>query len=186
MIDPFSPTTAMVVFSGHHRIHPGADRDVGNREQAAGTTARPPERPRGRALLARLVPATRAARSGRRVSERPRTEAGRGQYPAQISAAVDPELRIRLAQMPFDSARAEEQLSTDLRVRPTISGQPGDLRLLRGQLHGRLGTALTHTLPGGQQLVAGPFGEPLGSHVGEHLVGGAQLCAGVRAAAAAA
>ncbi len=43
--------------------------------------------------------------------------------------------------MPLDRARAEEQPGADLRIRTPVTGEPGYLRLLRGELTGRLGRA---------------------------------------------
>ena len=45
-------------------------------------------------------------------------------------------------------------------------GEPGDLRLLGGELVARLDRALAHGLAGGQQLAAGALGERLGAHAG--------------------
>ena len=59
------------------------------------------------------------------------------------------------------TVRADEQLGGDLRVGLAIGGEPGDVRLLRGELPARLDRALAHGLAGGQQLVPGPFGERL-------------------------
>ena len=78
------------------------------------------------------------------------------------------------------------RLRADLRVRQAVAGEPGDLRLLRGQLVARLGAALADRLAGGEQLAAGALGERLDAHLGEHVVRRAQLLAGVDAPALAA
>ena len=58
----------------------------------------------------------------------------RAQDASQLAAAADAELREHLAQVPLDRARAEEELRADLRVRQAVASEPGDLRLLRGQV----------------------------------------------------
>src|SRR3954454_15936020 len=90
-------------------------------------------------------------------------------------ARADPELGEHLPEVPFDGARAEEQLGADLGVSSALSCQPCDVRLLRRQLVARLVAALAHRLAGGQQLTACAFGEPVGAHRREHLVRRAQL-----------
>src|SRR5580765_3942865 len=52
----------------------------------------------------------------------------------EVLARGDAELGEHLAQMPFDRARAEEELRADLRVGVPIAGEPGDVLLLRRQL----------------------------------------------------
>src|SRR3954447_11664272 len=79
-------------------------------------------------------------------------------------ARADAELGEHLLEVPFDGARAEEELGADLRVRPPVAREPGDVLLLRGELVARVVAALAHLLAGGQQLVAGTFGEPRGAH----------------------
>ena len=85
--------------------------------------------------------------------------------------------------MPFDRPGADEQLDADLRVGVPVTGEPGDLRLLGGEVAGRLGGVLAQGFPGGQQLAPGPLGEPLDTGRGQHLVGGPELIARVHAAA---
>src|SRR5450631_209501 len=111
---------------------------------------------------------------------------GVGQRPAELPARADAELGEYLAQVPLDGARTEEQLGADLRIRQPVTGEPGDLRLLRGELARRLGPPLAHVLPGGQQLAAGAPGEPPDPHHGQHLVGLAERLACVYASARAA
>src|SRR5262245_43721188 len=57
----------------------------------------------------------------------------RAQDGPQISAGADAELRIDLAQVPLDRARAEEQLRTYLRIREPFRGEPRDLGFLSGE-----------------------------------------------------
>ena len=59
--------------------------------------------------------------------------------------------------MPLDRARAEEQLSADLRVGVPVDRKPGDPDLLRGKVGGCLRSAPSDCLAGGQQLGAGAF-----------------------------
>ena len=67
----------------------------------------------------------------------------------------------------------------DLGIGAPVSGQPGDVLLLRGELGVRVDLASADLLAGGEQLPAGAFGEGLGADRGEQVVGGAQLVAGV-------
>src|SRR3954468_15838488 len=97
-------------------------------------------------------------------------------------ARGDAELRVHLAQMPFDGARAEEELRADLRVREAVARQPGDLLLLRRQGIARLGTPLADRLARGGQLSPGALGERLHADGREQLVGGAQLLPRIDAA----
>src|SRR3954447_11866104 len=83
--------------------------------------------------------------------------------------------------MPFDGPGAEEQLGSDLDIASTVDGEPGDVRLLRGELVDRLDRPLAHPVTGGQQLTPGPLGETLDAHRGEQAMGGPQLGAGVPA-----
>src|SRR5450631_54764 len=82
---------------------------------------------------------------------------GVGQRPAELPARADAELGEYLAQVPLDGARAEEQLGADLRIRQPVTGEPGDLRLLRGELARRLGPPLAHVRP------ARPYPAPPGA-----------------------
>src|ERR1700747_1588497 len=83
--------------------------------------------------------------------------------------------------MPFDGPGAEEELGADLHVGAAADGEPGDVRLLAGELAGRLDRPLAHRVAGGQQLTPGPLGERLDAHRGEQAWGGRQWGAGVRA-----
>ena len=90
----------------------------------------------------------------------------------------DVELGEHLGQVALDRARAEEQPGCDLRVRQAVTGQPGDLCLLRGQLtisHGHRAPA--GGLAGGPQLAPGPRGEPLHAHRLKHAMRGAAVTA---------
>ena len=60
-------------------------------------------------------------------------------------------------------------------------GQPGDLRLLGGEVVARLGGAPAHRLAGRGQLAAGALGERLRADAAEHLVRAAELLARVDA-----
>ena len=48
-----------------------------------------------------------------------------GQHPRELLARTDAQFREHLAQVPFDSARTDEQLGTDLRVRTLARGESG-------------------------------------------------------------
>jgi hypothetical protein len=52
---------------------------------------------------------------------------------AELLAGANVELGEHLAQVVLDSARADEQLGADLRVRLSLGGEPRDLRLLGGE-----------------------------------------------------
>src|ERR671910_463941 len=64
-------------------------------------------------------------------------------------ARADPELVEHLAQMPFDRAGADEETGPDLRVGQSVTGEAGDLLLLRRELVARLGGALSDPSPPG-------------------------------------
>src|SRR6266851_2720841 len=83
--------------------------------------------------------------------------------------------------MPFDGPGAEEQLGPDLHVGAAVDGEPGNVRLLGGELADRLDRPPAHRVAGGQQLTPGPLGERLDAHRGEQAMGGPQLGAGVPA-----
>src|SRR5262249_677114 len=97
----------------------------------------------------------------------------------QLPARADAQLGENLAQVPFDGARGQEQLRADLRVSAAVSGQPGDLLLLRRELLAGLSGASAHLLARGDQFPAGALGERLHADRGEHVVGRAQLLARV-------
>ena len=111
---------------------------------------------------------------------------GLRQRSAQLAARTDPELGEHVAQVPFDRAGAEKQRGADLGIGLPAPREPGDGRLLRGELGARLRRELAHRLAGGQQFAPGALGERLGTHRGQHLVCGPQLRAGVHAAVLAA
>src|SRR6201986_188130 len=69
-----------------------------------------------------------------------------GQHVPELPARGDAELGEHGAQVPFDRARADEQMGADLRVGQDVAGEPGDLLLLRRELASRLGTALAYLL----------------------------------------
>src|ERR1700754_5305291 len=88
---------------------------------------------------------------------------------------TDAKLHEHFAQVPFDGARADEQLRADLRVRPAESGEAGDLGLLSCELLTSVGSTCPRRFAGGGQLPASPLAESLGSHRGELVVGSAQM-----------
>src|SRR6185437_8607887 len=95
---------------------------------------------------------------------------------------ADTELREHLVQVVLDGARADEQQSGYLRVRAPLGREPGDLRLLRGELVDRLDGTFAHRLAGGRKLALSALGERSRAHSAEQLVGRAQLLARVDAA----
>src|SRR5215218_9753443 len=105
---------------------------------------------------------------------------------AQGPARADAEFGEHLLEVPFDRARAEEELGADLRVGPPVAREPGDVLLLRGELVARVVAALAHLLAGGQQLVPGTLGESRCARRQEHVARDAQLLARIDAPALAA
>src|SRR6185503_1614684 len=69
-----------------------------------------------------------------------------------------------------------------LRVGETVSGKPGDIRLLRCEHLARVVGALPRGLTRGEELVAGTLGKSGGPDIAERLVGRSELLTGVRAA----
>jgi hypothetical protein len=104
------------------------------------------------------VPHTPRRATGRRQSSPEPTP----QLIVQFLARTDAEFHEHFAQVPFDGARADEQLRTDLRVRPAESSEPGDLGLLRCELLAGVGSTCPCRYAGGEQLPAGPLAESLG------------------------
>src|SRR5688500_2242835 len=100
----------------------------------------------------------------------------------QLLAGADAELREHLVQVVLDGARADEQLGADLRVSAPVLGEPGHLRLLRGELVTRLDREPAHRLARRGQLAPGALRERLGAEAAEHLVRGAQLLSRVQPA----
>src|ERR687898_1034437 len=96
---------------------------------------------------------------------------------AQGSARADAELGEHLLQVPLDGAGAEEELSADLGVRPTVAGELGDVLLLRSELVAGVIAALADLLAGGQQLVPRTLGESLRAQREQHLARDPQLLA---------
>src|SRR3984957_19384872 len=88
--------------------------------------------------------------------------------------------------MPFDRSWTDEELSPDFWVRSPFAGEPGDLRLLSGELVTGGGGAFAHRFAGGHQLATSALGKSFGADVLQHFVGGAKLRAGVDASALAA
>src|SRR5580704_5605006 len=81
--------------------------------------------------------------------------------------------------MPFNGAGAEKQLSADFGVGASVTGEPGDLQLLGGEINECLHRAFAYGLAGGEQFDPGSLGERLNAHGAEHFVGGAELLTGV-------
>src|SRR3954451_18234206 len=77
--------------------------------------------------------------------------------------------------MPLDSARAEEEPGTDLRIRQAVASEARDLLLLRGENIARRDRPLGNLGPCREQLPPGPFGESLHPDRCELLVRGAKL-----------
>ena len=71
-----------------------------------------------------------------------------GQGGPKVAAGADLELQEHLAQVPFDRARAQEELRRDLGVRQAVAGEPRDLLLLRGELVARVIAPAAHLLAG--------------------------------------
>src|SRR6478752_2049194 len=70
---------------------------------------------------------------------------------AQCPARRDAELGEHLLEVPLDGARAEEELGADLRVRPPLAREEGDVLLLGRELVAGVLAALAHLLAGGEQ-----------------------------------
>ena len=82
-----------------------------------------------------------------------------GRHSAQLVARADVELLKDLPQVVLHRARADEELSADLRVGEAVSCQPGDVRLLRGEHGTRVVGALPRGLARREELVANALGE---------------------------
>jgi hypothetical protein len=100
----------------------------------------------------------------------------------QLTARADVQLGEELAQVVLDRARGQEQPGANLRVRRPVAGQPGDLRLLGGQLRPGRDRVLASGLAGGAQFAPCPRGERLQAHLLLHLAGSPQLITRVDAA----
>ena len=97
----------------------------------------------------------------------------------EAHAGGDAQFGEDLAKVPFDGSGADEQFRGDLRVGASVSGQPGDVLLLRGEFGVGGHLPLADRLASGEQFPAGSLGEGLSANHGEQVVGGAQLVAGV-------
>src|SRR5690242_19354569 len=101
-----------------------------------------------------LMAQSQRQRASRRARGTPWSASDRhGQRVAQRPPRADPELGEDLLEMPFDRARAQEQLGADLGVRAPIAGEARDLLLLRRELVARVVAALADLLAGREQLV---------------------------------
>jgi NADP-dependent 3-hydroxy acid dehydrogenase YdfG len=104
----------------------------------------------------------------------------------ELPAGGDAELGEHLAQVPFDRARAEEELGADLGVGLPVPRPRRDLHLLRGEVPVGVRRALAHGLAGGEQLAAGALGEPVRPDRRQHSVRQVQLLPGIHPAVLAA
>ena len=100
----------------------------------------------------------------------------------EAAARADPELGEHLVQVPLDGPRAEVELGADLRIRPAVAREPGDVLLLWRELVAGRVEPPAHLRAGGLQLVPGALGERVGAQRDERLVRRAELLAGVDAA----
>src|SRR3954454_6668257 len=95
------------------------------------------------------------------------------------SAGADGEFDEYLAEVPFDGAGADEQFRSDFGVGTSVTGQSGDVLLLRGQIVDGVDVAFTDLFAGGDQLSPCALAEGIGADRREQVVGAAQLVAGV-------
>src|SRR5215208_4284556 len=101
------------------------------------------------------------------------------EHAGQLVPRGDAELGEHLVEVVLDGAGADEQPRADLGVGEALAGEPGDLRLLRGELVPGLDAAPAGPLAGGAQLAGGTLRERLEPHRREHLVRRAELLARV-------
>ena len=80
------------------------------------------------------APSTSANRTVRLASQPDLSGGSIGQDTPELVARFDAEFDEDLFQVVLDGACAEEQPGADLGIRQAVTGQPGDLGLLRGQL----------------------------------------------------
>jgi len=90
----------------------------------------------------------------------------------ELAARFDPELRVHLAQVPLDGARADEQPGADLRVRKPVPGETRHLPLLPVSSSRVTDGALAHFVAGDEQFDPGALDERFHAHIHEHRVGG--------------
>ena len=102
---------------------------------------------------------------------------------SQLAPGPYPELGVHLAQVPLDGAGAEEQAGADVRVREPVTGQLGDLTLLRGEIVARLCDAPAAPLASRDEFAGGALRERLHAHRREQLVRDVELGARVEATA---
>jgi len=102
-----------------------------------------------------------------------------GEGAREVVPVADVELAEHLAQVVGHGAGTDEQLPGDLRVRRSLGREPGDSRLLRGELVASLDAASADLFAGGAQLDASAVRKQLGPERIEDLVGGAKLLAGL-------
>jgi hypothetical protein len=75
----------------------------------------------------------------------------------------DAQFGEHLAEVPFNGAGADEQFRADLGVGASVSGQPDDVLLLRGELVVGVDLAFADLLAGGEQFPACALSEGVGS-----------------------
>src|SRR6266516_5220734 len=102
-----------------------------------------------------------------------------GEGVVEVPAGGDAQFGEHLAEVPLNGAGADEQFRADLGVGASVSGQPDDVLLLRGELAVGVDLAFADLLAGGEQFAARALGEGLGPDLGEQVIGGVQLVAGV-------
>lgn len=100
---------------------------------------------------------------------------------AQLFSRGDVKFGEHLAEVPFDGAGADEHLGADLGVREIVAGQPGDLRLLCGELPECLGCPSANCLASGEQFAAGTLGKSFCPDAAERVMGKVKLLAGFQA-----
>src|SRR5262245_46282381 len=89
---------------------------------------------------------------------------------SQFATGPYSELRVHVAQGPFDGLWAVDQTGADLRVRQPVACEFGDLTLLGGEIVEGLRAVATALVAGGGELVGGTLRERLHAHGHEHLV----------------
>jgi hypothetical protein len=96
-----------------------------------------------------------------------RTELDRA---SQLTPGPDSELGVDVAQMPLDGPRTEEQPGTYLVVREPVTGQLGDVALLRGEIVAGLDDAPAALLASRDEFAVRARGERFHAHRREQLV----------------
>src|SRR3984885_10965603 len=97
----------------------------------------------------------------------------------ELGAGGDLQLGEDLAEVVLDRPRTDEKLRADRNVRESVSSEPRNLDLLRGQLVAGLDCAFARRLSRGHELATGTLGESVSPDRGEHLVGHVKVLARV-------